>query len=283
MFYFNEKAFKNNGKLILERALTRGKILMIASFAPITLAGCGPTEVSTNSHVTYDAIDTMDEEIIKNGITQVKDIREEDFKLVINYKCLLESNERWTITSTKDLYYDVRTKGLPEGYKVYIDNVHIDCSIISHYPSVDGINQDSMDDRVHTAQSLGMSISDDNAYDNIFTIEGQNQDFIQGSFYGFSGYANGEIIQERFVESDYLKHGVTGNKIKGIIDLIIIKPDGTQKYTSVGTTITVSVWPYIEHNDGTFDYYYWRNNEVEEEKISDEEYQNRVKQHTLKK
>ena len=65
MFYFNEKAFQNNGKLILKRALTRGKILVIASFAPITLAGCGPTEVSTNSHVTYDAIDTMDEEIIK--------------------------------------------------------------------------------------------------------------------------------------------------------------------------------------------------------------------------
>lgn len=282
MFYFNEKAFKNNGKLILKRALTRGKILMIASLAPITLARCGPTEGSTNSQVNYDTIDTMDDEIIKNGITQVEDIREEEFKLVINYKCVLKSNKRWTITSTKDLYYDVRTEGLPEGWEVYIDEVQIVCFISSHYPSIDGIVQDKMDDRVNTDESLGMSISDDNAYDNIFTIKGHDPDFIQSSYYGFSSRVNG-FGRRNYVESEYLSMGVTGNMLEGKFDLIIIKPDGTKKYTSVLSTITVSAWPYAEQNDGTIGYYYWSNNQLFCEKISGEEYQNRAKQHTLEK
>ena len=280
MLRLNEDAFKEKRKLAVQKVAKKVKIVLIVGAATLMLAGCEPTEISTNSHVAYDVIDTMDNSIVENGIKQVKDIPGEDFKLVINYKCLLDDNAKWTITSDKDLYYDVSTQGLPDGWTVYIDNVHIDTTIISHYPSVDGITQDTMDDRVHNAQMKGFPISDINNYGNICSIEGQNQQFIQGSFWGFNGYQNGEIEQKRYVESDYLSAAVTGNKISVVYDLIIEKADGTTRCVSVGSVIGVSVWPYIELNDGSFRYFYWDNTTgtVRTENITALQYQQRMNQ-----
>ncbi len=280
MLRLNDNAFKEKRKLAVQKVAKKAKIILVVGAATLMLAGCEPTEISTNSHVSYDVIDTMDNSIVENGIKQVKDVPGENFKLAINYRCLLDDNAKWTITSDKDLYYDVRTEGLPDGWTVYIDNVHIDTTIISHYPSVDGITQDTMDDRIHNAQMKGFPISDTNNYGNICSIEGQNQQFIQGSFWGFNGYQSGEIEQKRYVESDYLNAAVTGNKISVVYDLIIEKADGTVRCVSVGSVIGVSVWPYIELNDGTFRYYHWNNstNSVDYRNVSPEEYQQMIHQ-----
>ncbi len=245
----------------LRKLFKKGKIVLCAGMVSVTLVGCTPREVSTNAHVAYDVIDTMDNEIATNGIQQILDVPGETFKLVVNYKCLLDDNARWTITSDKEMYIDICTDGLPEGVEVYIDNVHIDTTIRSVFPSVDGITQDTMDDRIHNSQMMGFPISDSNIYSNVNCIEGQNQSFMQGSFYGFNGYSSGSIEQRRYVESDYLKAGVYANKINSVIDLIIIKADGTTKCVSVPSTVGVSVWPYIEQIESNGDvshrYYYY--------------------------
>ena len=280
MYFLTEKLFDKKKKTNIERLFTKGKILLFAGLGPIVLASCGVAEMSTNSHVAYDVIDTEDAELVEKGITQIKNVNEEDFKLVINYKSLLDNNEKWTITSRKKLCYSVRTEGLPEDYKVYVSHAHLDCSIISHYPSMDGIKQDTMDETNKTALTYGKLISDNNAYDNIFQIEGQDLDFIEGSFYGFKGHQNGEIVEKRYVESDFLEAGVTGNIIDAIFDITIIKPDGTVKSTAVGSTITISAWPYIELVDGTFRYYYWDDNAniVKKDIITKEVYSHKVNQ-----
>ena len=74
-----------------------------------------------------------------------------------------------------------------------------------------------MDDRVHNAQMVGFPISDTNTYSNVNSIEGQNQTFMQGSFYGFNGYSSGSISEKRYVESDYLSGGVYANKINSVV------------------------------------------------------------------
>ena len=282
MLKLNEDAFKGKGKLTVQRVVNKGKIVLVVGLAALMLAGCEPTEIATNSHATYDVIDTLNDEIVQNGIEQIEEVPGENFKLVINYKCLLDDNERWTITADKDLFIDVCTMGLPDDTQVFIDNVHIDTTIISHYPSVNGITQDTMDDRIHNAQMIGFPISDFNSYNNICSIEGQNDSFIQGSFWGFNGYQSGDVEQKRYVESDYLKAAVTGNKIKSVFDLIIIKPDGTTRCVSVDSQIGVSVWPYIEFSDGGYTKYRYysynaNRNTVEYQDFGPEEYYERIR------
>lgn len=250
--FVNKDAIKN--------ATKRGTLVLAAGILAFSLAGCD-REVSTNAKVSYDVIDTLDEDLATSGIEQVVDVPGEDFKLVIHYRCMLEDHAKWTITSDKEMYMDVCTEGLDPNTKVFIDNVHIDTTIRSVYPSVDGITQDTMDDRIHNSQMVGFPISDTNTYSSVNCIEGQNQSFMQGSFYGFNGYTSGTISEKRYVESDYLTAGVYANKINSVIDLIIEKPDGTVTCVSVPSTIGVSVWPYIERvntkGESTYRYYYY--------------------------
>lgn len=267
--------FINND--LIKNAAKKGKLILAAGTIAFTLAACD-REIATNSNVQYDVIDTSDEELVTSGIEQVIDVPGEDFQLIVNYRCVLEENAKWTITSDKKMDMKIHTSGLDSNTSVYIDNVHIDTTIRSVYPSVDGITQDTMDDRIHNSQMIGFPISDTNTYSNVNSIEGQNQTFMQGSFHGFNGYSNGTITEHRYVESDYLKAGVYANKINSIIDLIIVKPDDTVTCVSVPSTIGVSVWPYIEirKNGGESIYRYYYYNEtvgdIEYKELSPEEY-----------
>lgn len=268
--YFNMEAIK--------RAAKKGTLILATGAVLCTLTGCEEREVSTNARVQYDLIDTQDQNLVTSGIQQVLDVPGESFKLVVGYRCLLGENEKWTITSDKQMFMDISTSGLDANTRVYIDNVHTDTTIKSYYPSVDGITQDSMDDRVHNSLMKGFPISDVNHYSSVNCIEGQNQTFMQGSFYGFNGYQSGTIEEKRYIESDYLSAGVTGNKIDSVIDLIIDKPDGTTTCVSVPSTIGVSVWPYVEKVDdtgrSTFRFYYYdeRHGRIEYKDYTEEEY-----------
>lgn len=223
--------------------------------ASLILTGCEAREISTNSDTHYDVIDTTNNEALENGLVQVKEVPGEVFKLVIEYKCALEDNERWTVTSDKELTMEIRTDGCPEGLQVYIDNIHTDTTICSHYPTVDGITQDTMDDRVHNSLMMGFPIADDNAYTGTNKIEGQNDTFIQGFIHGYRGYQSGTVEEKRFLESDYLNMGVNANKIGSVIDLIIVDGDRVT-CTSVDSEVQVSVWPYIkrQNSDGSIEY-----------------------------
>ena len=252
-----------------------GAVLVVGAMV-FTLTGCMEREVSTNANTSYDVIDTTSNEALEKGITQIIDVPGESFKLVVNYQCELQEDERWTVTSDKQINTEIRTDGLPAGTQVYIDNVHTDTTICSYYPQVDGVTQDTMDDRIHNAQMLGFPISDSNAYVGINQIEGQNETFISGFVHGYNGYSSGSVSEKRFLESDYLEKAVYANKITSIIDLIIVKGEEIT-CVSVPSEVQVSVWPFIERqkSDGTryYRYYYLNDNgTMTYEELSEDEY-----------
>ena len=252
-----------------------GAVLVVGAMV-FALTGCMEREVSTNANTSYDVIDTTSNEALENGITQIIDVPGESFKLVVNYQCELQEDERWTVTSDKQINTEIRTDGLPAGTQVYIDNVHTDTTICSYYPQVDGVTQDTMDDRIHNAQMLGFPISDSNAYIGINQIEGQNETFISGFVHGYNGYSSGSVSEKRFLESDYLEKAVYANKITSIIDLIIVKGE-EMTCVSIPSEVQVSVWPFIERqkSDGTkyYRYYYLKDSgTMTYEELSEDEY-----------
>lgn len=251
----------NNDKT--KNALKKVGAVVVVGAMVFTLTGCMEREVSTNANTSYDVIDTTSNEALENGITQVLEVPGESFKLVVNYQCELQDDEKWTVTSDKKINIEIRTDGVVNDTQVYIDNVHTDTTICSYYPQVDGVTQDTMDDRIHNSQMLGFPISDSNAYIGINQIEGQNETFISGFVHGYNGYTNGSVSEKRFLESDYLEKAVYANKITSVIDLIIVKGE-EMTCVSVPSEVQVSVWPFIEiqKDDGSkyYKYYYLKDN-----------------------
>ena len=263
----------NNDKT--KKVLKKVGCVLVSGVMVFSLSACS-REVATNANTSYDVIDTTSNEALEKGITQIIDVPGESFKLVVNYQCELQEDERWTVTSDKQINTEIRTDGLPAGTQVYIDNVHTDTTICSYYPQVDGVTQDTMDDRIHNAQMLGFPISDSNAYVGINQIEGQNETFISGFVHGYNGYSSGSVSEKRFLESDYLEKAVYANKITSIIDLIIVKGE-EMTCVSIPSEVQVSVWPFIERqkSDGTkyYRYYYLKDNgTMTYEELSEDEY-----------
>lgn len=224
-----DKFWENKKKLT---ALGLGFVL-----ATTCLTGCVSENITNDATALYDVISQEENE---NWVPQELEVPGEDFKLVTEYSCDENSKKTWTITADKTLYITAYTKGLPENTRVWIDNVHIDTSIISSYEEMNGIMQDTMDDRIHNSQMMGFPISDDTEYYGVNAIEGSNETFINGSFYGFYGYASGNIEQERYTEEDYLEAGVYANKISAVYDLLIQDADDLEpRSVSVSSDIVV--------------------------------------------
>lgn len=196
----------------------------------------------------YDVVDTDSNSDFSSGLTQVLDVPGEDFKLVTEYSCDSTSKRAWRVTSDKFLYFNVRTEGLPDDTKVYIDNVHVDTTVKSEYAVVDGILQDTMDDRIHNAQMLGFPIGNDTYYYGVDAIEGSNDTFVQSTTYAYTGYySRTESVIKRYTESDYLDLGVYANKFQFVYDLLIQGPnDETPRCVSVNTDFIVNITSALE-------------------------------------
>lgn len=208
----------NNVKNLKLRA---GALAITSSILLIGLAGC---EIEAAPKEDYDIVgeQTLDDNgLLTKGLKQELNVKGEEFKLIAEYQCDDEAKREWRVTSDKYLYLNVYTKGLPEGTEVYIDNIHIDTSIKSEYACMDGILQDTMDDRIHNSLMLGFPINDTTHYYGVNAIEGCNDTFIKGTFYGYYGYAHGEVSEERYTEKDYKQLGVYANKFQIVYDLLV--------------------------------------------------------------
>ncbi len=197
----------------------RATAFSLASIAALSLVGCDEKTPSED----YDVISQNTNDGTFNTLTQELEVPNNNFKLITEYSVNDAAKRQWRITSDKTLYIKAYTKGLDKNTQVYIDNIHIDTSIKSEYAIMDGIKQDSMDDHVHSSQLIGFSISDSQYYYGTDTIEGYNQEFIQGSIYAYNGYATGSTENKRFTEEDYIDKGVYGNKFSIVYDLLIKK------------------------------------------------------------
>lgn len=174
------------------------------------LSGC--IEKEPTLYENYDVVSTDSNSVLGAGLIQVLDVPGEEFKLVTEYSCDSTAKRTWRVTSDKFLYFNVRTEGLSDDTKVYIDNIHIDTTVKSEYALVDGILQDTMDDRIHNSKMLGFPIGNDIYYYGVDAIEGSNDTFVQSTTYAYNGYYSSSNTTRRYTESDYLKLGVYANK-----------------------------------------------------------------------
>ncbi len=195
--------------------------LLLSGSMALSMTACEFDNVvyNTNIESSYDVIDSQGENV--KILPQELDVPGEEFKLVIEYYLDEDTTKKWTITDNKKLFTKVYTKGLPEGMKVWIDNIHTDVSIVASKETMNGILQDSMDDRIHNSLMYGFPISDSVSFYGVNVIEGQNDAFIKGSFHGFKGYSAGTIEEERYTEKKYLESGVFANKISSSYGLLI--------------------------------------------------------------
>ena len=243
----------------------RNKIiaLMLASGIGLVSTGCEPTPTELGADTSsYDLLhndNNSNTDNLSNGVEQIKDVENNDFKLVLEYKYY---NPSWRITENKKIYMSAKTKGLPDNLEVFIDNIHTDTSIVSTKASLDGILQDSMDDRIHNSLMYGFPISDTTEYYSCNSIEGMNHTFIEGFILGVRGYTSGAIEEKRFTEEDFLERGVWANRIDSVIDLIIKdKNTGEISTVSVDSTLLVEADNTIKYSDGT-EYVYDREGTV---------------------
>lgn len=238
----------------------KAQIIAMSALLSIGLAGCEPQELSSDvSKVDLLTTNSSEEngKTLSKGITQKKDVQGENFKLLINYK---SGEDIWRITANKKLYFEIKTENLPDNLSVYIDNIHMDTSIVSTKAIYDGIMQDTMDDRIHNSLMLGFPIDNNNSFFGINEIEGQNDTFISGVGYGNQYYHSERIEQRRYLESDYLSSGVWANKIDVVVDLLICDKNSGKvlRQVSVDSSLLVEVndkVTFLEKGDYvTYDY-----------------------------
>ncbi|MDD3999978.1 MAG: hypothetical protein PHX62_03690 [Bacilli bacterium] len=226
---------------------------LICSITLMSLTGCKGRELAPTEE--YDIVQQnpiTDNDLLNMGLVQTLDVPGEEFKLVAEFTCDSAAKRSWRITSDKFLYMKLYTQGLPSDVEVYIDNVHIDTSIKSKYAVIDGILQDTMDDRIHNSQMIGFPIGDDICYYGVNAVEGCNHDFIQGTFSGYNGFMTGDLKQRRYTEEDYKKMGVYANKFQIVIDLLVKgSKDLVPRNVSVATDFLVPVvYETIENEKG---------------------------------
>lgn len=219
----------------------RKKLMATLFILSTTLTGCFKNEPETTPTENYDVIDQTNEGF--KTLKQELKVPGEKFKLITEYSCDNDAKRAWRITSDKFLYLKVYTKDLDPNFNVWIDNVHVDTSIKSKYAVMDGILQDTMDDRVHNSQMIGFPIGNHSHYYGVNAIEGSNETFIHGYTYGMSGYTYGEITERRRTESELVnEYGVWGNKIQVVYDLLVQGPnDKTPRNISVCSDFIVKV------------------------------------------
>lgn len=228
----------------LKRALAVGGCVLVMGS---TLTGCVDQVVIDDAFEIYDVIDSNGENVSIDP--QVLDVPGEKFKLVVEYSIDGNASKKWRVTDNKKLFTKVYTKGLDKNTKVYIDNVHVDTTIVSTYEAMNGILQDTMDDRIHNSLMLGFPISDGLSLYAVNEIEGQNETFISGSFHGFNGYNSGSVTEKRYTESDYLAKGVYANKIASVYGLLVQKGDSEPYGVDVSSDIVISVCNTLEFVD----------------------------------
>lgn len=235
----------------LKKAISVGLV-----FSTLSLAGCIEETVIEDQTAIYDVIDSQGENIeIK---PQVIDVPGEDFKLVIEYSLDPDSQKKWRITDNKKLYTKVYTQDLPEDVKVWIDNVHTDTTIVASSEEMNGIEQDTMDDRIHNSLMYGFPIDNDTHFIAVNEIAGQNDSFISGSSIGFNGYSSGTITERRHSEEEYLAAGVYGNQIASSYGLLIQKGEEEPYGVDVPSDIIILAYNIItkkETDSGELRYY----------------------------
>lgn len=166
-----------------------------------------------------------------NGSTlEKKHNIEESFEFITTYNTGDYDLSRWRITDSKVINMTAKISNVPEGATVLIEHVHIDMSLKSTNPQLDGLSQDNMDDSYHGTSQDGFFINQEYEYQNKFAVEGFSKDLIDGWMFAVGSYGAGSISQERLTERTLVEYGnVYANKMQVVYD-ILVKYAGEEYY-----------------------------------------------------
>lgn len=219
----------------------------------IALSGCGATPTTTmiNSEdmmeTTVDGTEIISKPKTHRVPVQVKENDEESkFDLVITYST---DEKEWRSSESRGLKMSFTTEGLADKYGVYIDNIHTDTNLVSTKLDYNGINVDTMDDRIHNSIDRGFPIGNDNPCEVINSIEGQSEAITKM----FHTESSSRSETNRVNEEQLLANGVYANEINSIITLIIVNKETNEvTYLDVQDIVYISVNPIIEYSNGTY-------------------------------
>lgn len=156
------------------------------------------------------------------GSTLEKTHEIEGLEFITTYNTGDYDLSRWRITDSKVINMTAEVTNVPEGATVLIEHVHIDMSLKSTNPQLDGLSQDYMDDSYHGTSQDGFFISDKYQYQNKFAVEGFSKDLIDGWMFVCGSYGSGSITQERLTEKNLVQYGkVYANKMQVVYDVLV--------------------------------------------------------------
>jgi len=127
----------------------------------------------------------------------------------------------WQITDNKELYIALEIIEQPENTTIMIEHMHADISIHSYKEEVDGLTQDSMDDKMHTGNQEGFFVNMDYPYYETFAVEGYSKFLIEGWGFLIAYYGWGSIKEKRLTEANLRKVGAQGSEVVTIFDVLI--------------------------------------------------------------
>lgn len=194
--------------------MKRYLITLITIVLVFGLVGCHTETVPEEKNL--EVLNTLD------GSTLEKTHEIEDLKFITTYDTGDYDLSRWRITDSKTINMTAKVTNVPEGATILIEHVHIDMSLKSTNPQLDGLSQDSMDDSYHGTSQDGFWINEKYPYQNKFAIEGFSKDLIDGWTFVCGSYGYGSISQERLTEKNLTTYGkVYANKMQVVYDILI--------------------------------------------------------------
>lgn len=139
---------------------------------------------------------------------------------------------KWRITDNKNVDIQLSVIEQPENTTIFVEHMHADCGIYSNKTgaeSINGLIQDSMDDKLHVGLQVGFYVSPQYDYNCVFAIEGYSEHFTQ--IWGFVVSSFGYITsnRRRLTEENLVYYGATGSKFMIVFDLLI-KNEGEDYY-----------------------------------------------------
>ena len=168
------------------------------------------------------------ENLSGNSLEKIHDI--DGMKLTTTYNTGDYNLKRWRITDSKVINMTAKLSNAPEGATVLIEHVHIDMSLKSKDPQLDGLAQDSMDDSYHGMSQDGFFIDEKYEYENTFAIEGFSKELIDGWMFVAGSFGTGSVSDERLTENSLIRYGkVYANKMQVIYD-VLVKYEGEEFY-----------------------------------------------------
>lgn len=179
--------------------MKRYLVLVLMVVLAFSLTGCMEVETVPEEN-NLEVLNPL------NGSTLEKTHEIEEIEFITTYSTGNYDLSRWRITDSKVINMTAEVTNVPEGATVLIEHVHIDMSLKSMDPQLDGLSQDSMDDSYHGTSQDGFFISDKYQYQNKFAIEGFSQNLIDGWMFVCGSYGSGSITQERLTENNLVKY-----------------------------------------------------------------------------